>query len=241
MSELKIEDDLTRAKRGLTWLRLEEALHGTDCPICSQMEKTEKHYIEGILYEYVLDAGVRKKLHNGHGFCTHHAKCALEAEKKLRSDGLHLATMFESVVEENLKILRNQIELLNNLTSEKNKRKKKKSVHSINVTECLICNFVEEAEQIAVHGFLYFSSDEELIETYVSSRTILCFRHTEMLVKEKVNTRIVKTTVKKLDKIKEDLSNFMKKHDYQSAQDYSEDELRSYIDAVNFFPGEYRK
>src|SRR5208337_4224277 len=101
MSDLFIEDDMTRAKRGITWIRLEEALRGTGCPVCSQTEATEKHYLEGMLYEYVLDVGVRKKLHRQHGFCSRHAKLALTAEVKLGSDGLHLATMFETVMEEN--------------------------------------------------------------------------------------------------------------------------------------------
>jgi Family of unknown function (DUF6062) len=241
MSEIKIEDDITRAKRGLSWVGLEDALHGKGCPICSQIDKTETHYVEGMLYEYVLDAGVRRKLHNGHGFCTRHAAFAIEAEKKLKSDGLHLATMFESVVEDNLRILKDQIERLKSLDKEKNKRKKKNPIHSFQVSRCFVCDFVEEAEQIALHGFLYFSSDTELIKAYESSKAVLCFKHIEMLVKEKVNSKIVKTTLEKLGKMKEDLSSFIKKHDYQSSHDYSEDESQSYLAVVKFFSGEYRR
>jgi hypothetical protein len=240
LTSIKVEDDLTRAKRGIAWVRLEEALRGEGCPVCCEIERTEKHYLEGMLYEYVLDAGVRKKLHYQHGLCTRHARLALAAEVTLGSDGLHLATMFETVIEENLKLFENQAKLLEEIAAEKNKRKKKKSIHSIKAARCFVCDFVEEAEQIAVHGFLYFSNDEELIEAYDSSKAILCFKHIEMLVKEKVNTRIIKTTLEKLDKMKEGLVNFIKKHDYQSTHDYSEDELRSYIKTVEFFSGKYR-
>ncbi len=241
MSNVNIEDEMTRAKRGLTWLGLEKALHDEGCPICSEIDRTERHYMEGLLYEYVLDAGVRKKLHGAHGFCTRHGEFALEAERKLKSDGLHLATMFESVIEENVGILRDQVERLKILGEEKNQRKKKKPIHSMRASKCFVCDFADEIEQIAVHGFLYLSNDTELAIAYESSKAILCFKHVEMLVKEKVNSQIVRTTLEKVRKMKEDLSSFIKKHDYQSAHDYSEDEFQSHIDVVKFFSGEYRK
>jgi hypothetical protein len=241
-----IEDDLSRAKRGLMWLRLEESLHEAgkdsncpDCPICLQVEKSEKHYLESMLYEYVLDVGVRKKLHNEHGFCSRHAKLAFEAEKKLKSDGLHLATMFETVLEEHISILNDQLKALESAISDK--RKKKKVPNTFHVSKCSICDFVEETEQIALHAFLYFSNDTELTETYDSSHAVLCFKHVEMLVKEQVNPQVIMITQRKLVRIKKDLSNFISKHDYQSLHDYSEGELHSYVAAVKFLAGEYRR
>jgi len=221
----------------LRWLRLEEALHGTDCPICFQIERTETHYLEGMLYEYVLDVGVRKKLHGEYGLCTRHAVLAVQMERKLNSDGLHLATMFETVIEESIRKLNNQVEIMKRLTEG---NRKKRLVHSVYVSRCLVCHFVEETEQIISNGFLYFSSDEELINAYNSSTSILCFRHIEMLVKERVNVHIIRITLQKLEKMKVALSNFIKKHDYQSAHDYNEDELQSYLAVVRFFSGKYR-
>lgn len=240
MSELFIEDDMTRAKRGIMWIRLEDALHGTGCPVCSQIEATEKHYLEGMLYEYVLDAGVRKKLHHQHGLCTRHARLALVAEVTLGSDGLHLATMFESVIDENLKLFENQAKLLEEIATETNKRKKKRSSRSVEADKCFVCDFVRQSEDIALHGLLYFSDDDEMIENYKKSKTLICFRHIEMLVKEKASVQVLYASIEKLNKMKHDLSNFLEKHDYQSAHDYSKDELDSYLDVVNFFSGQMR-
>lgn len=237
MSDIKIEDDMTRAKRGLSWLRLEDALHGTSCPICCEIENTERHYLEGMLYEYVLDAGVRKKLHSGHGLCTRHAHLAIEAEKTLSSDGLHLATMFETVLNEGIGRLNNQLEELRKLDNES---RKQTPVHSIDVAKCFVCNFVVETERIALHGFVYFAKDNALLEDYRFSKSILCFRHVQMLVKERVDYRVIEVTLNKLEKVKEDMSNFIKKHDYQSAHDYTGDELQSYLAAVKFFSGRFR-
>lgn len=248
MSEPFVEDDMTRAKRGISWVRLEEALRGTGCPVCSQIERTEQHYLEGLLYEYVLDVGVRKKLHRQQGFCTRHAKLALMAEVKLGSDGLHLATMFETVLEEHLKLLENQAKRVKESREETTKQRRKRAVGSVEVNKCFVCDFLKESETIALHGLVYFSNDDEFIESYARSKTIICFRHVQMLVNEaaapiwagKISARILNLTLDKLNKMKLDLSNFMKKHDYQSAHDYTRDELDSYLDIVNFFSGQMR-
>jgi hypothetical protein len=237
---LNIEDDMTRAKRGLIWLRLDESLHGTGCPVCFEIERTEKHYLEGMLYEYVLDAGVRKKLHRQHGLCTRHARLALAAEITLGSDGLHLATMFESVIEENLKLFENQAKLLEEIAAETNKRKRKRPSRSVEADKCFVCDFVKESEGIALHGLQYFSDDDEFIENYTKSKTLICFRHLQMLIKEKVTPRVIHVSIEKIKKLKNNLSNFMKKHDYQLNHDYTQAELDSYLDVVRFFSGEMR-
>ena len=248
MPEPFIEDEMTRAKRGIAWIRLEEALRATGCPVCAEVESAEKHYIEGLLYEYVLDAGVRKKLHQQHGFCTRHGKLALTAELTLKSDGLHLATMFETVMEEHLQLLDKQASRIKESTKVTSKRKRKPTFGAVDAGECFVCAFVKGTENIALHGLVYFSNDDEFIEAYRRSRTVICFRHAQMIVKEaanpiwarRISARVLEVTHEKMKKIKTDLSNFIQKHDYQSAHDYTRDELDSYLDAVNFFSGQMR-
>ena len=248
MSEPFIEDEMTRAKRGITWIRLEEALRGTGCPVCTEIERTEKHYLEGMLYEYVLDAGVRKKLHQQHGFCTRHAKLALATELTLKSDGLHLATMFETVMEEHLQLLEKQAKRVRESEEVTTKRKRKPPSGAVDACECFVCAFLKESENIALHGLVYFSDDDEFIEAYRRSKTVICFRHTQMVVKEaadpiwagKTSARVLDVTLEKMNRLKADLSNFIKKHDYQSDHDYTRGELDSYLDVVNFFSGQMR-
>ncbi len=237
MAELNIEDDMTRAKRGLAWSKIEEALAGTGCPVCSQVEKSERHYLESMLYEYVLDAGVRKKLHQSHGFCTRHARLALEAEERLNSDGLHLATMYDSLMAESVHILGSQLTALEELDKKKDKRRQKKSVRTAHAARCFVCDFAAETETAAVHVFLYFSRDRELVAAYSASKAILCFRHVQMLVKDKAGTAVMAETLAKLQRLKVSLSEFIGKHDYQTSHDYNEDEEQSFNSAVRFFAG----
>ena len=240
MTEPFIEDEMTRAKRGIDWVRLEDALGGTGCPVCTQIEAVERHYLEGMLYEYVLDVGVRKKLHKLHGFCTRHAKLAIMTEVRLKSDGLHLATMFETVVQENIGVIEEQAKLIDEIAVETNKRKKRKAVRSAEAGKCFVCDFLRDSEDIAVHSLLRFAGDDEFIEKYAASRTLICFRHIEMLVKEKVSTRVLNASVTKVKRIQTDLLNFIDKHDYQKPHDYTQAELDSYLDVVNFFSGQMR-
>lgn len=248
MSKLFIEDDITRAKRGITWIRLEEALSGTGCPVCTEIETTERHYFQSLLHEYVLDAGVRKKLHRQHGFCTRHAKLALTTELALKSDGLHLATMFETVLQEHLKQLENQIGQVREMQAGPVKRRKKAALGPVDADECFACNFLKSTENIALHGLVYFSDDNEFIDTYTRSQTIICYRHIQMIVKEaadpigagRKSARVLEVTEGKLKKMKTHLSGFIAKHDHQSKHDYTRDELDSYLDVVKFFSGQMR-
>lgn len=248
MNELNIEDEITRAKRGITWIRLEEALRGAGCPVCTEIERTEEHYFEDLLYEYVLDAGVRKKLHRQHGFCTRHAGLALAAERKLKSDGLHLATMLETVAEEHFNQMQNQMEQVARSKQASRNRKRRTSVGAVAAEKCFVCDFLEESENIALHGLMYFSDDDEFIELYRKSKTLICYRHIQMVVKEaadpawtgKTSERVLRVTLEKLGKLKRDLSNFVRKHDYKTGHDYTTDERNSYIDIVNFFSGRMR-
>lgn len=248
MSQPFIEDDMTRAKRGITWIRLEEALRGSGCPVCTEIERTEKHYLESLLHEYVLDAGVRKKLHRQHGFCTRHAKLALATELNLKSDGLHLATMFETVIDEHVKQLGNQIGHVREMQGGTVKRRKKSASGPLDAGECFVCNFLKSAETIALHGTVYFSDDDEFIEAYAESQTVICYRHIQMIVGEasdpagtgRNSARVLEATRRKLNKMKLDLSGFIRKHDHQSDHDYTRDERNSYMDVVNFFSGQMR-
>ena len=181
MAELNIEDEITRAKRGMMWVKLEESLDGAGCPVCSQVGRSEAHYLESMLYEYVLDAGVRKKLHHSHGFCTRHAAIALEAENRLNSDGLHVATMYDSVLDEGLRILKNQIAAVGELEKGKRRRRPEKQVHPTHASKCFVCEFAAEAEAGAVHGILYFSHDRDFLKLYAASKAIICFKHIESL------------------------------------------------------------
>jgi len=235
-----IEDDVASAKRGIAWIRFEEALKINGCPICTQISRSERKYIENLLYEYVLDLTVRKKLHQTYGFCTRHASMAIEAERALNSDGLHLSTMFETVVEENLLFLKSQRDFLKSRSQKKSLKVKGKQISIVKSDKCFVCEHVIEIEDILIHTFKRFSRDAEFLDLYKRSNSLLCFKHLQILVENSVDTRFLDISIAKLERLKSNLRSFIQKHSSESDHRYSDEEKDSFIAVVKFFSGGYR-
>ncbi len=83
------ENEVIRNKRSIPWVRLEEGLRASGCPLCEIVLKSCRKHLNSLLYEYVNDVSVRIKLHASLGFCNHHAWLAKEVEHELNSDGQH--------------------------------------------------------------------------------------------------------------------------------------------------------
>jgi hypothetical protein len=238
MTNLKIEDDKTRAKRSITWVRLTEALKREGCPICIQLVDSEEKYIRDILYEYVLDVGVRKKLHQKRGLCSRHAKLAIKAERELNSDGLHLATMFETVLEESIRFIDDTISLYREYYSKNTRRRKPPK--NIAISNCFICDHINEMEKTFISLFTYYSTDQELHNLYSESESIICYRHLNKLLEDKCDLWVIEKTNEKLKNLITLMKSFIQKHSHEYRSEFSEAELRSWIKTINFFSGEYR-
>ncbi|MGC8654165.1 MAG: DUF6062 family protein [Candidatus Kryptoniota bacterium] len=238
MKNLEIEDDSSRAKRSITWLRLSEALKREGCPICVQLIDNEEKYIRDILYEYVLDLGVRKKLHQKHGLCSRHAELAIKVERKLNSDGLHLATMFETVLEESIRIIDDEIDQYREHYKKKTRRRK--PLKFTDISTCFICDHIDHMEKNLISLFVYYSSDRELHNLYSESESIICYRHVQKMLEAKCDLWVVEKTNEKLKKLITILKSFIQHHSHEYQSDFSEPELGSWIKTINFFSGEYR-
>ncbi|MCL6098236.1 MAG: DUF6062 family protein [Bacteroidetes bacterium] len=82
------DDNISKMKRGLSWIELKESLKMDGCPVCNTMSRSIDKYFEFLLYEYALDASVHKKTLASFGMCNAHTYLLKEAEAKLKSDGL---------------------------------------------------------------------------------------------------------------------------------------------------------
>lgn len=238
MTDLKIEDDMTRAKRGITWVRLSEALRREGCPICIQLMNSEEKYILDILYEYVLDVGVRKKLHEKHGLCSRHAQLAINSEQKLNSDGLHLATMFETVLEESIHLIDEEINSFRENYSKRVQRRKASKLSDI--SDCFICDHINEMERNFITIFKYYSFDSELHDIYSDSESIICYRHLDKVFEAGSDLWVIEKTNEKLKELIKNLKSFIQNHNHDRRSKFSEAEIKSWIRAVNFFSGKYR-
>ena len=98
-------DDIMRIKRGLSWIELKESLDTEGCPVCNTMFRAINKYFEFLLYEYALDASVHKKTLASFGMCNAHTYLLKEAEQKLKSDGLNISVLYETLFQKEEKLL----------------------------------------------------------------------------------------------------------------------------------------
>ncbi|MCX7840480.1 MAG: DUF6062 family protein, partial [Anaerolineae bacterium] len=82
------------------WFR--DAFRHQGCPICYLRARDDARYIFTILYEFVTDGGVRTNFVNSLGYCHEHAWAQQRTEAEHWGDGLGTATMYESVLAQNL-------------------------------------------------------------------------------------------------------------------------------------------
>ena len=81
---------------------LKDAFRQKGCPICYLQERGDARYIFSILYEMVTDWPVRVGFVDSLGYCHEHAWAQQMTEKEQWGDGMGTATMYESVLEQNL-------------------------------------------------------------------------------------------------------------------------------------------
>ena len=94
-----------RIKRGLSWVELKKSLDIEGCPVCNTSLRSVEKYFEFMLYEYALDVSVHKKMLASMGMCNTHYSLLQEAESRLKSDGLNIAVLQETILQKEIKLL----------------------------------------------------------------------------------------------------------------------------------------
>lgn len=238
----------------IVWLKIEESLKVEGCPICYIMKVSTEHYIENLLYEYVLDVGVRSKLHKSAGFCTNHAYKLVDVIKKLNDDGLKIAILYETILGEEivkLEAIRNEIgrvkirkKFLLNLRV-KSKGKVSNFVNKLLPTgECPACFQERMTESLYVDEFYRRVSDDEFKSLFSSENVILCRYHLIEILKKCVSGDdeaslffFLQSQILKIQKLLGDLINFIDKHDYQRGAPFARDEIKSWKFVLEYFSG----
>ena len=79
-----------------------DAFRQRGCPICYLQEHGDARYIFSVLYEFVTDGPTRAGFVDSLGYCREHAWAQQMTEKEHWNDGMGTATMYESVLDQNL-------------------------------------------------------------------------------------------------------------------------------------------
>jgi len=243
------ENEFVRMKRGLSWIDLKESLNMEGCPVCNTMSRSIDKYFQFLLYEYALDASVHKKMLASFGMCNAHTYLLQEAEANLKSDGLNISVLYETLFQKEEKLLAKigQKELNESNKHFMNFGKKrdfaayKKEILTELIAKgiCPGCLHQDESESYCTHVILRLCKDEEFRNKYETEKILLCRRHFLFMINETENKEMIDYFVneqrKKISRLHELLSGFIEKHDYRLKGRMLEEEKKSWEKALEYF------
>jgi hypothetical protein len=240
MTQLE-DDEIIKMKRGLGWIDLKEAIKAEGCPICYIMNKSLMRYFENLLHEFALDVAVHKKMIAAMGMCNIHTWVFAEF-----SDKLGIASLFETTLHKEIKLLKRTSELGKNELPDDFKNKKKLEKHKKLINEqlspkgyCLSCEHQRESESFYTHEILTLWSDDQFRKYYEKDDLLLCRSHFLFLVEECERKEIIDyylaTQRSKLDKINFQFSEFLRKHDYRFQNEMTDENRKSLTKVLEYF------
>ena len=190
-SEIKV------MKRGMGWVDLEKSLIEKGCPVCNSAERAVAKYFDFMLFEYANDVSTHKKMLASMGMCAVHSGMLKTAEAKLKSDGLNIAVLYETVIQREEKLLADIEKIAdgNNKDSKFYFGKKgafnsfKQNIlkHIVSKGKCPGCENQNGAESFQIHNLLKIWPDEQFRKLYENNDVLLCRNHFLYLIKECAN------------------------------------------------------
>jgi len=248
MTQLE-DDEIIKMKRGLSWIDLKESLNTDGCPVCNTMTRSLNKYFEFLLYEYALDASVHKKTLASFGMCNNHTYLLKEAEADLKSDGLNISVLYETILQKEIKLLgrieekelRERKRYLPNFGKSPDFISYKKEILSDLIAKgiCPGCMYQKESESYCTHVILQLYKDNEFQNKFVNERILLCRRHFLFLINEAEQKQTIDYFIKvhktKIKMLYTQLSGFIQNHDYYTKNKMTEEEKKSWEKALEYF------
>ncbi len=209
--------------------RFLEILQPERCPLCFIVSDYGHEHLKSVLEESVTDPSTRQALFDSKGFCRRHAWKAVG-----QSHPLGLAVIYQSLLEKGLKDLDAGPNPFGKLRARLRGGKK--------VKPCPICESEKKRERSVVEQFaLAWDQSEELRRAF-TERGLLCLRHLEGALSEKMKPTHLKnlreTGKKALEKLLKELNEFLEKQDYHRSHESFTKERDAWIRVIRVISGE---
>ncbi len=226
------------------FFRLIEACGQEGCPVCRCLREDGFRYLDALMYEQVNDPGTRAALQASWGFCNWHAWML----KEIPNSGLGAAIIYEDLLRTVLarlkrlfiKIDRGKLKVgwVSRLLRRspripllKARRRK---------ADCLICRSSRSSEGYYLQAILDFEGDPEFDRAFNRSWGV-CLPHLLHLVELGRDYPRLEPVLKKVEtkwrQLQDELKRFIDKHDYRATEAFTEEEARSWRQAVEMLTG----
>jgi Family of unknown function (DUF6062) len=226
---------------GHSYFVLLEELKAPGCPICSLFIKDSQSYLDGLLYENVLDVPTRLNLMDSFGFCNWHAwqipklppicspavGFSIFASDLLRKFNLVVGAMTQTLRKKSI---------WRSLFSSRPKN----IFSQMKARVCPACNHVAEFEAFHLKDFLDALNEKEFLQAYNVSVGI-CLPHL-FLVEEKHSNHpnfpfLLKLQLAKSQSLRERLEEFIRKQDRRFQDEITADEAKAWRVALGLLNG----
>jgi len=221
-------------KRGLSWGIIKKSLSKKGCPVCNIVADSTEKYIGFLLRECASDAEVHRRNLKSMGFCKRHSKQILDLEG---SDGLNIATIYETLISNELKRLLRSENILN--FDSKNfikirsvlENKKGKIEKVLETTEeCFICKNERKTRLFYIHEIIKISEDEEFRRLFENPEVLFCREHfIDLILENREENKLkyfVDSHIKKMKQLQEGLKSFIEKHKYESREELTDEDAK---------------
>ena len=207
----------------ISYFNLWDALGQPGCPVCSLAERNSFRFLDALLYERVNDVGTREELRKSLGFCNWHAWKSLEVQNCPLGLGIIYNDMLERIQERLAKVQHSIpvfIPFIRRLLPRgkvKNSNRLLRPSHS-----CPVCQSVRFFEETNLGILLDFISERDF-ERQFSGSAGICFPHLIIAIEKFPGHEnlplLIERQMTKYESLQGEVSEFIRKHDYQYAHE----------------------
>jgi len=218
-----------------------EELKLPGCPLCGLFIKDGRSYLDGLLYENVLDIPIRLRLMNSFGFCNRHA-WQIPKLPAICAPAVGFA-IFASDLLRKFNLVGQAI------TQEPPKKKpwrflfhrrNKKLFPQMKAEICPACAHVAEFEKFHIQDLLDSLAEKNFVETYAAADGI-CLPHFFIIEQKHSNhpnfSILMRLQLAKSRSLQQRLDEFIKKQDRRLQQDITEEEAKAWRVAMEILTG----
>jgi hypothetical protein len=202
------------------------ACHKPGCPVCTLIQRAGARYIEGIFNESMLDPGIRQKLVDSNGFCYKHSWLSINLKL---SDALGHAILFQDLVKKAINVM---------MEHYTDSDKQISSALDI-VTVCPACRIEEETLERVIDSLAAALRDPDFLVEFNQSDG-LCIPHMARLlgrIDGKKRSSVLDHQLAKLELLRSELEEFIRKSDYRFRDEVIGKEGDSYKRAADLTKG----
>jgi len=209
-----------------TYHDLIEACEESGCPICYLSQKLVAKYLKMLFYDSGNDPEIRDRIRRRKGFCYEHSWLVLDARL---GSALALAIVSRDLVQSFLPAVPSIHQKANFLAKIKGKLQTTKWQTTIDKwltpqEPCLACQQHDLVEERIVKTFIESLEKENFLAVLKKSDGI-CRPHLHQLLASPISPnsaeKIIKLTTEKWGQLSEELTEFIRKHDFR----YSKEEI----------------